>query len=310
MGIIAELSSILAISREDIIEFASSAPYRYKVYMIPKRKSGEKREIAHPSKELKFIQRILCNILESKLPVHERAFAYRKDVSIRDNANQHLYNPYLLKIDLKNFFPSITPELFLKELNYHGLDIVLEDFSILSNIFFRRKYRKSTLTLSIGAPSSPMISNFIMYSFDKIIHDKCNSLGIVYTRYADDMTFSTAKKNVLFSVPELVQNLLLERYSNNLSINGDKTVFSSRAHNRHVTGITLSNNNVLSIGRGKKRNILAGIHHFIYGKLDDEDIARLRGKIAFSIFIEPKFRDQIERKYGKEKLLELFQYKF
>ena len=50
------------------------------------------------------------------------------------------------------------------------------------------KHRKTKLILSVGAPSSPVISNFCMYEFDNRIHAACNKLEITYTRYADDLT--------------------------------------------------------------------------------------------------------------------------
>ncbi|WP_299019377.1 hypothetical protein [uncultured Photobacterium sp.] len=60
--------------------------------------------IAHPSKELKFIQDLIINQLQSKLPIHDVATAYIKGKSIKDNAFPHAKSKYLLKMDLKSFF--------------------------------------------------------------------------------------------------------------------------------------------------------------------------------------------------------------
>ena len=76
-------------------------------------------------------------------------------------------------------------------------------------------------------------------------YEPCGQNDINYSRYADDITFSTNKKNSLFQVTRVVKDILSEHYSNRITVNNIKTVFSSKAHNRHVTGITITNNNKL-----------------------------------------------------------------
>ena len=101
----------LFVSKQEIDDFVLSAPKMYKVYSIPKRTSG-KRVIAQPAKRLKDYQRALISLLEQILPVHKSAFAYRKNLSVKENAMQHQNSSYLLKMDFQNFFYSITPDLF------------------------------------------------------------------------------------------------------------------------------------------------------------------------------------------------------
>jgi len=139
-----------------------------------------------------------------------------------------------------------------------------------------------------------------MYKFDGEIAQYCSQFLVNYTRYADDMTFSMQDKTnrglVLQKVLELLNDLPFPR----LEINNKKTVFGSKAHRRMVTGLILSNDGDISLGREKKRRIRAQIHHFINGKLSDKDQVRLRGMLAFARNIEPDFIKRIERKYGSE----------
>ncbi|MCQ9122066.1 RNA-dependent DNA polymerase [Rodentibacter pneumotropicus] len=305
MKIVDVLSLKLLMSNTDIVKFANTAPHRYKVYQIPKRNSSKKRTIAQPSKELKFLQRILCGILEDILPIHNSAFAYKKNIGIKQNAEFHSKNKFLLKMDFKNFFPSINPNLFLRQIESHAISLDEVDKKLLINLIFRKPYREGILELSIGAPSSPLISNFIMYNFDKAISEKCNSMSITYTRYADDITFSTNSVNILFNIPKIVESLLHDIYQGDISLNKEKTVFSSKAHNRHVTGITLSNDSKLSIGRYKKRVLSSKIHHYLLGHLKEDEIQKLKGELAFSFHIEPILKKRFIRKYGKECFLKL-----
>jgi RNA-directed DNA polymerase len=192
--------------------------------------------------------------------------------------------------------------LFFDALNRHNIEFSSEDKFLLENILFFNPSKKTggKLVLSIGAPSSPFISNFMMYFFDESIRKACLDLNVTYTRYADDLTFSSNTKNVLFKVPEIVKKLLRDCFGGSITVNEVKTVFSSKAHNRHITGITVTNDNKLSIGRQRKRYISSLIYQFSINQLDQEYIKHLQGLIAFCLNIEPDFVERMKKKYSTE----------
>ena len=97
----------LRVGEREVLQLIATAPERYKVYSIPKR-SGGRREIAQPARELKVAQRAIMRNYLSSLPVHDAAFAYVAGKSIKDNAEIHSKNGSILKYDFENFFPSIT----------------------------------------------------------------------------------------------------------------------------------------------------------------------------------------------------------
>jgi RNA-directed DNA polymerase len=309
MNVLQYLCDTLCMDKSEIISFCLTSPHRYKTYEIPKRNSDKKRTIAQPSKELKFIQRVLISYLEGKLLVHRCAFAYKSGIGIKNNAQIHLKTKYLLKMDFENFFPSVNPELFFSVLHRSGLEITELDVFLLRNFLFWRVMRNGPLKLSIGAPSSPLISNFIMYYFDEKMRLICNEKGIKYTRYADDLTFSSNIKNVLFEMPNIVTSVLENETQGQITINNSKTVFSSKAHNRHVTGVTLTNDGKLSIGRERKRLISSMIHKFLCELLDQDDILKLQGFISYANFIEDDFYQRMCRKYGEENLARIKRFK-
>lgn len=306
MSIFDYVCDSLCIDSKQLKLFSATAPHRYKVYDIPKRSGNGTRTIAHPAKQLKFVQRLVLSELEKLSEPHESAFAYIKKISIKDNAQEHVKNPFLLKMDFKDFFPSITPELMFQEYQRLGIVFNENESDFLSNILFFKLRRNSKLKLSIGAPSSPFISNLIMYHFDSIISEYCKANKIKYTRYADDLTFSSSLKNCLFLVPDKVAHILKEEGYKSILINRDKTIFSSKRHNRHVTGITLSNDGKLSIGRNKKRDLSAAVHSFSIGKFESDNIEKLKGWLSFAFFIEPDFKSRLTKKYGDDVLIRLF----
>jgi hypothetical protein len=91
---------------------ARTASHRYMHYAI-KKKSGGEREIAHPSRELKVLQKWLLENILIKLPIHVSATAYQKGSSIRINAGIHAANNYILRVDFQNFFPLLQVLMWL-----------------------------------------------------------------------------------------------------------------------------------------------------------------------------------------------------
>lgn len=299
VGTITEtLASQLFMPKGQLIKYAATAPIRYKRYKIAKRNGNGSRTIAQPARELKEIQRSAVDLIRNKLPIHEAAFAYQPGKGIKQNASLHRKSSYLLKLDFNNFFMSITPTLFFNAAREAGLDFDEEDETTLSNIFFWKLRRNSPLRLSIGAPSSPFISNVVMHSFDDAIANYCHSRNIKYSRYADDLIFSTNTKGILFEVPEIIRKNIKEKSQGKISINRGKTVFSSKKHNRHITGVTITNSGNLSLGRDKKRTISAKLHKASLGKLPVAELKTLSGHIGFAYHIEPSFILRMEEKYG------------
>lgn len=282
-----------------------NAPRKYRVYTIPKRTIGF-RTIAHPSRELKKIQRICSLVFDEILPIHPCAYAYRKGLDIKKNALQHRHNPYFLKMDFNNYFNSITPRLFWSKIEGAKVAIDKKERTLLEKILFWQpsRFDPDKLKLSVGAPSSPVISNFVAYDFDVAMHEWCEPRGICYTRYADDLTFSTTEKNILFSVPRMAK-IFLKKNLEGVTVNEMKTKFSSKKHNRHVTGITITSDDDISIGRNRKRLVAHLIHQYSLEALDSEQIESLKGYICFCEYIQPGFIKRMENKYSSELIFSL-----
>jgi retron-type reverse transcriptase len=264
------------------------------------------RTIAQPSRAVKRLQYwVIANVLK-QYPIHSAALAYRKGKNIFHNAQVHASNRYLLKLDFKDFFHSIKAmdfELFVKE--HLPQDVQLSDVYYLIRILFWMRQR-SELVLSIGAPSSPILSNILMYEFDCRVTELCNPLKVVYTRYADDLTFSTSSRNTLKSVEEQVNRICHELPYPRLSINSEKTVHASMAKSRRVTGLVLSNDGSISLGHERKRELHAAVHHYKVGKLNEKDISKLAGMLAYVHSVEPQFVRVLARRYGRDVLDRLF----
>lgn len=310
MSLIDTLSAELGISASQCRLFLEDASRKYKTYTIPKRNGG-RRLIAQPSKELKEFQRAFIKLYQ--FPVHKCVTGYVKGCSIRENAERHSRNPYLLKTDINNFFNSIKPSVFWEVLEdvfqkgkwiskkFHD-DLVNDKKYVNELLFWRPGKNSKQLILSIGAPSSPVISNFCMFGFDEEISDICRRQDIIYSRYADDLTFSSKNANVLPKFIKVVRSKLNDSFSGILILNQQKTILTSKARKRQITGIIITNDQKLSIGRDKKRYVKHQVHQFILRNLSEEEVRSLQGYLSFVKHIEPLFIESLRKKYSNADL--------
>lgn len=282
----------------ELIEFSVSAYKRYRRFEIKKRTSGT-RSIHHPSKELKSYQKFISKEIFLKLPVHKSVFSYRKGISIKDLANIHKNNRYLVRIDFKNFFPSIRGENIRLFLN--NSDLELSDLEItLINLLVCKKDK-----LTIGAPSSPSLTNAILYDFDEEVYEKCKENTVLYSRYADDLYFSTNKQNQLSKIFDYIRSYEF-KYEIKLQLNNKKNIFTSKKNRRIITGLTITTENRISVGRKQKRHIKSLINSYRYGTLDDIKLQYLKGYLYFLNHIEPTYINNLKNKYTDEIINELF----
>ena len=285
-------------------ELVRMAPTRYRTYTIPKKEPGKTRLIAEPPREIKALQRWFAETHLSRLPLHRAATAYRPGSSIVKNASAHQASAFLLTMDFEDFFPSLRPRDLRHAIARSGtLSFSSAELKQLDNLLFWKPAGLAGLTglrLSSGAPSSPAISNIVLYELDQLISDICRKKRVRYTRYADDLTFSARSEKALLETFAEVGRLIRKTRMPRLRVNADKTVFSSRSSRREVTGLTLTPQGHLSIGRDRKSQIRDQIDRFRRGRLDGPASRKLAGLIAFARDVEPGFVDRLTRKHGDD----------
>ena len=301
------LQEAFGLNEAQVHRLMARSPHTYKIYTIPK-KSGGVRTIAQPARETKYIQHWLMQTVFSKLPIHECAAAYKVGASIKANAQAHAHNEYISKFDFEMFFSSIK-EADLKSHLTRWLDpdLSVRDIGKIARLACLSPKDGTGLCLSIGAPSSPVLSNSVMYEFDVKISEWCKSQGMIYTRYADDLTFSTNRKEIAAQLEPAIQKTLQSLEYPKLRINEKKTIHLSKKNQRKITGIIINNENEISIGRERKRIISSLIHRFSIGMLPPQDLFNLQGLLGFAKDIEPIFIARMRKKYGPTTIDDIFQ---
>lgn len=295
------LAEKIPISVEELETIVRTASFRYKVYDIPKRSGRGVRTIAQPAPEVKWIQSVVCDEFLNKWPIHLAATAYRKNQSTADHARVHAGSSFLLKLDFENFFPSILAADVAHHIRLHT-DLDDADQRRLTTILTWRNKKTRTHCLSIGAPSSPLVSNSMLYEFDSRVGDFCHGAGVAYSRYADDLAFSTNKPDVLKVVNEFVREVIPTIRYPRLTLNIDKTVNVSKRYRRSLVGLVLTPDGQVSLGREQKKLLRAQIHWHLTGRLRADEEGSLRGRLAYALSAEPTFVARLADHFGSEAL--------
>ncbi len=242
------------------------------------------------------------SILEHKLsafPIHPAATAYMKGMNIRHNAAAHEKNRVILKLDFQNFFPSITVsdwDRLLRTRRPAGVE--LADTRYYRLLLFWGQRSPTPKCLSIGAPTSPALSNIIMHGLDIQLARAANSSGVTYTRYADDITASGKKVEDVRQFERRAVQIINASRSPSLTFNEEKRGIYLKGQKRMVTGLIITPPGTISIRRERKRLISVMLHKVELGSSDIDHLNYLKGMLGFCIANEPDFVTRMRRKYG------------
>lgn len=260
----------------------ADAKGRYKQFEIKKR-DGTNREIDAPCFSLKVVQRwVLENILyKVRVSPHSMGFAKNgKGSPLVQCAERHRNNLYILKMDLKNFFPSIKKDKVYYQFLQLGYNSNASN--LLTNICtFNNR-------LPQGAVTSPYLANLICYKMDVRIATYCNKRDIAYTRYADDLVFSCDNRDMLRKIYRKI-NMIVE--AEGFIVNQKKTRFLSPYVHKKVIGVTV-NDGVLKAPKEMKKMVRAMIHHEILSG-DYSKNEKIRGYIAYIDSLEKNYKRRL-----------------
>lgn len=250
----------------------------YRQFHIPK-KSGGVRTITAPDGELKNIMYTLAFILsELYIPTPE-AIAFVPKRSIVDNAQVHMGKNYVLNIDLSDFFTSITSHMVERGLYKLGFSPTVAQCLSTICTYPVVVDKKVLNVVPQGAPTSPLISNICAMTLDRRLSGLAKRFHLSYTRYADDITFSS-NHNVYHKDGEFMQELYRIISDCHFTVNEKKTRLQKRGGRQEVTGLTVSVKP--NVCRKYIKNLRALIHHI--SKIDSpemHDINVARGKLNF-----------------------------
>lgn len=210
---------------------------RCKTFRLRK-KHGGYREITAPKGALRGVLQALNIVLQTYDEPTPWAYGFVCGRSVVDNARPHVGKRYILNLDLKNFFPTITRRQVADCLTAEPFGFSSLAAKLVSGLATVRT-KNNEEVLAQGFATSPTLSNFICREMDKEIAGVAAAQGITFTRYADDLTFSS-DADILRPQGELVQQVkaIVERYG--FRLNEEKTHLQRRGRRQEVTGLMVT----------------------------------------------------------------------
>ncbi|MDA3615773.1 reverse transcriptase family protein [Polluticaenibacter yanchengensis] len=305
---VASLAAAIGITISDL-KFLSyyrkvSTTSHYKRFSLPK-KSGGYRTISAPMPRLKSLQHWILNNILIKIPTHHAANGFVANRSIMTNANNHIGKKTVVNVDLKNFFPTVNYKRVKGVFSTLGYsEQIATILALLCTEPERDEMELDGKTYHVangerflpqGAPTSPAITNIICYKLDVRLEGVARQLEFSYTRYADDLSFSTNEtgsedKNLVQQLLWRVEKVVKEE---GFTVHPDKVKVMGQGTRQEVTGIVV--NKKPGINRQTLHRFRALIHQInqsgIEGKVwkgNNHIVSEMVGYANFIIQVKPE----------------------
>lgn len=272
------LEVVLGRPRAELRDLGKHAVRYYDPFPLPQKKRpfarrtepAKKRWIDHPIDPLKAIQSRIQERLLARLTLPEHLLGGVSGRCIRDNARLHMGARHLVTIDIKNFYPSITPaqvfSVFRKTLNCSR-----EVAYLLTSLTTCRE------RLPQGAPTSPILANLVLSSFDAQIRFACVEAQVLYSSWVDDLAFSGE------SVGNVVGIAITTLTKAGFRVAHNKIKRMAPGDRKELNKLVLGR--FITVRKEYRTGIRAGIHNLLCGKVRDGElegyIEGLKGKINY-----------------------------
>jgi RNA-directed DNA polymerase len=288
-----QVEFLLGRTRAELRDLASKAIHFYKPFLLTtqprkfakKPEVIKKRLIDNPIDPLKTIQSRVQERILSPLVLPDHLLGGVKGKSIMDNAGLHFNARCLVTIDIKNFYPSITPShvknVFQKTLNCSGsVAFLLTGLTTCRN------------RLPQGAPTSPLLANLVLSSFDADIRSVCDEHGIRYSSWVDDLAFSGD------SPAQIIGPIIATLMKAGFRVSHRKIKRMGGRDRKVLNKLVLGK--FVTVQKQYRARIRAGIHNFKCGKVPIAEAGAyfegLKGNIGYLRLFDPKKAARLEQR--------------
>lgn len=218
---------------------------RFRTFEIPKKSGGVRIITAPQDPNYQWILRVLAEMLEHAYTPSDHAMGFVKNRSVKLNAQAHEGKNYVFNLDLKDFFPSIRQARVCARLQCPPFSLNRELATTIAGLVSMRLEQASPTETHVryvlpqGSPVSPLLTNAICDSLDHQLAGLARRFGLTYTRYADDITFSSMH-HVYHAEGEFISDLHRIIQRQGFTINDKKTRLQKRGTRQEVTGLVVN----------------------------------------------------------------------
>lgn len=264
------------------------------------------REIYRPNKKLKTYHSFINLFILEKLPVNTSVvYSYRKGVNVYDAVSKHALSKHFFQTDISRFFPSIKVELVRNTLLKNHDCTPISDLSVHIDRIIELVMVDGGLP--VGFSTSPLISNVCLFDFDNIVQEYCVAHNIIYTRYSDDLIFSSKEREGLIDIPKFLQNVMLKIFNGSIFLNVSKTKFTHAGSKIKLLGMVILPNGKVSVDKKFKDNIEVLLHFYVKDRkkffdLVESDLKggmeKISGYLSYVNTVDKDYLNKLRKKYG------------
>ncbi len=240
-------SSKFAITEKQLLHYSNAkiVPNRYKTFQIRK-KNGGLREINAPCYQLGIILKMTNILFKAIYTPSSSVTGFTEGRSVVDNARMHANHNYVFNIDLKDFFPSIPQGRVWARLQLPPFSFTQEIANVVAGLCCSIDKERNICVLPQGAATSPILTNAICDTLDRRMRGVAKHYGLHYSRYADDMSFSSMY-NVYQEGSEFRLEIKRVIEEQGFLMNEAKTRLLREGQRQEVTGLTV--NSIVNVSR-------------------------------------------------------------
>jgi hypothetical protein len=330
---VGELAHFLGVTVDDLAWFADVRSLERRVaddrlrnyrYRWVRKAAGGLRLIESPKQRLREIQRHLLATILNRVPPHSAAHGFVRGRSAITFARDHSGSDIVIRLDLHDFFGSITagrvygvfrtagyPESVAHTLT--GLVTNVVPLAVWRDVpappqtsgslneHFMFGKRLATPHLPQGAPTSPALANLCAHGLDRRLAGLAESAGLRYSRYADDLAFSGSPNRA--AAPRLIELIRSIAREDGFRINESKTVVMGKGHRQRVAGIVV--NRTPNVDRATYERLRATLHNVAINGLEAENRSshprfaeQLAGRVSWAVSLNPNRKRGLSRLLG------------
>ncbi|MEE2729680.1 MAG: reverse transcriptase family protein [Pseudomonadota bacterium] len=282
-------------------------------YQTRQKSDGQYRILETPKSRLKSLQRRLNRELLHRIPVHDAAHGFVRGRSVKSFSRLHVDRPVVLAMDLKHFFLSVPPGRLVRFFQRLGYDLAVSRaltglclnqtpeaaLTPIHSLATRGLYRQPHLPQ--GAPTSPVLANLMAFRLDLRLEAAAHGQGFCYTRYADDLAFSSHRhdRTATRILQRQVRSIAADE---GFAIKEEKTRVMTRAGRQKLAGVVV--NKKQSLPKAEIKQLEAILYNCVrYGphsqnRADHPQFkAWMEGKLAYVQHLAPHHFERLQRHF-------------
>ncbi|MEX1196238.1 MAG: reverse transcriptase domain-containing protein [Pseudohongiellaceae bacterium] len=290
----------------DFDDFLSATAEKESTPVVLKKRSPHETTVFVGTEKLKRFHRFLNSYLFEFADINTRiADAYIKGKNTLTSVRKHATNSHFFRTDIVDFFGQLSRIDANRVLERQLGAAPISDFSDYREVILGIVLMNDSLPM--GFSTSPSISNACLFEFDNAIEQHCNERNIIYSRYSDDLIFSSSSQEKLSHIDSMLKEQLQRHFDGRLRLNSAKTTRTHAGNKVNLLGLVILPNGHVTVDNKIKKNLEVLLHFYRSEQEKYRDflireysghVSKVSGQLRYVNTIDPNYVRKLRSRYG------------